>query len=155
MAKPARPTRSRPAYYVLPIEAWNWNWSFGINDMPTLGPQAFADFRHLVITGPLLRPKKFADWKAKITFVPRAGLEDVLRSDLKAEAVTSLHIKRGKAEAIASMPLDVLGPLLTVLAADRLHHLVLSGRAAERGSAEIRRFSFQDGFDPGEYPPDE
>ena len=154
MAKPSRPRLDRAVYYVLTIETWTWDWSFGINNVAALGPLAFNDFRHLVLSGSLLRPKQFTDQKAEITFIPSAGWEKVLRSDLKKDSITNLNLRRGKVAATVPMPLDALGPLLTVLAADRLHYLVLEGEAAERGSASIRRYSFQDTFDSDDLPPD-
>jgi hypothetical protein len=47
----------QPAYYNVQISDWDWTYSFSAN-VSKYDERQFADYRHLLVRGMLLRPRK-------------------------------------------------------------------------------------------------
>lgn len=158
--KPKRkPTSFKTAYYVVEITSWEWDFSFGINKVPKLVEEPYADYRHLVVKGALLRPAAVKVKDVEITFVPRWWLDPARVSDAKYPRqptdVGSISQQGSTIRGTFIMPADAIGPLLTMLVADRIRFLVLDGEAFRYRQASISRYSFQRAFTDDDLPTDQ
>lgn len=127
MAKRARGRRADDTMsYVVEFKGWDWSFSFGINRSKHF-PGPYQDFRHLCISGTLLRPNNLKVNSVDVTLLPDVRLNLGVHSNDKLTGVGSLQVLNGKLQALLSMPADALLPVLQVLTAGRLRYAVLEG----------------------------
>lgn len=67
--RPGRRPRELPTWYVVAVEGWEWSYSFGIQRMKDR-PEPYDDYRHLHLTGTLLRPSKLKVETVRLIFLP-------------------------------------------------------------------------------------
>lgn len=135
---------STPTAYVVEIEKWGWSYSFGLNPIRR-EPDPYMEFRHLALTGTLLRPRRLEKEKVELTVIPSHDLD--VSSRLEREpplGVGSLERNRNIRiiQGHLSVPQDVLGTILSMLAVDRLKFIVMNGTEIGRSHAMIRSFRF-------------
>jgi len=127
--------------YVLEISDWDWNFSFGVNSSKH-DADPYWDFRHLQISGLLVRPRKLGAESAELSFLPNSKLNEKHRqSDPSMVGFFQLHKKR--LTGIISMPSDVLGPVLQMLVGSRFRYIELSGDKLRYGKANLRSYRFE------------
>lgn len=149
MAKAAtkKPKRKRKsalddtALYVVEIERWEWDFSFGVSRHKDQG-DPYHDYRHLKVWGQLTRPSRMKSKEAEVVFVPSQDLNEGKRERLTPTQVGRIQFYRGKMDGGLSMPSDVLPSLLTVLSAGRIRYLMLEGGKARYGNADITDYAF-------------
>jgi len=154
---PRRPARNtKEAHYVVLIDRWEWNYSFGINNIPKISASRYLDYRLLKIFGNLMRPAKISGSRAELCFMPMTIRVDAHEGEALPEYVGGLqeHPEQNTERywAHLSMPQDILPSLLPMLVAQRIRCVVLSGSALSRGLASIRRFRFEATVDPDKQP---
>ncbi len=148
--RPVRPAASEN--YVIQIERWDWSLHFGLN--PTRGehrPEPFTDYRHIKITGRLLRPAVGKVKAARLTILPTFQVNPELAEDYPSayepQAIGGISVSRGEISGPITIPHDALAPLLTMLAAGRIGFVVLEGDPIEGREARIRFVSFHTEYD--------
>ncbi len=146
----------RTVYFVLPIEEWDWGYSFGINDWKLRPDEAYLDHRHLRIVGSLDRPSAMQGRRTKVSFVPDDLPQDIHRYRSKPERVGTMWLNRKEMtmEGVLSMPIDALPNLIPMLLAGRLKYLVIDGFDFYRGNASVRNYRFSATLDPDDLPPE-
>ena len=130
--------------YVMPIAAWEWDYSFGLSPSFTRrGVDELRDYAHLHVRGTLIRPRKLAGRHLEATLIPER--RDPAQYRVAPEWIASIHRSgRGKdLEIILSVPADMLSPLLVTLQTGRLRFFTLSGEALYRSTADIRSYAFR------------
>lgn len=123
--------------YVVAVESWDWSLSFGVNP-PGDKYGAFMDYRHLDLTGTVLRPLKTTAKTAAIHLMPEIELNEDRRGQSAPTGIGSVSVHSGHLEGLISIPADTLPPLLTLATADRLKFIVLRGEKLRYGHARIR-----------------
>lgn len=155
--KKSNAKRAAPiTYFVLPIEEWDWDYSFGINDWDLRPNDAYLDHRHLRIVGSLARPSAIRGRKIRLSFIPDDLPQDIHRYRSKPESVGSMWLNRKELtmEGVLSMPIDVLPNLIPMFLAGRFKYLIIDGLDFRRGNASVARYRFSATLDPEDLPPE-
>ncbi|MEN5247277.1 hypothetical protein [Brucella pseudintermedia] len=148
--KPGRP-RVETVYYVLEIADWEWSFMFGANvAIDRDGP--YSDYRHLQLRGTMLRPAKIKAETVELVFLPDRRLNEGERERDRPIGIGSLNLHRGHLQGIFPMPSDVLPLLLTMLTADKLRYVVMSGEKMRYGNARIQNFRMEMSIDEDDLP---
>lgn len=129
--------------YVLEIDSWEWDYSFGVSWSPFHSVYEVTDHPHLNMYGTVISPTTLSGRYIELTLIPdRRGAE---RYRETPEWIGTLRrAGRGKdLEVIFPMPADMLPPVLAALLADRLHYASLEGEPMSRGNAGIRKYRIQ------------
>lgn len=148
-----RPKKPQSTSYVISIERWEWNYSFGINDWePHLHAGYYADYRHLQVHGALVRPSEVSDVAVQLNFLTTEISSE--RSPYRKDPtdIGPMWKRRGAGiEAYLLMPTDILPTLLPMLVAEKLRYVVLHGAPMFRGGTQIQRFQFAE-LAPEDFP---
>ena len=146
--------RKEWSYYVVEITDWDWGFFFGMSNMRDLeGP--YMDYRHVELTGKLLRPATVNASSVEITLRPDARLNVGARERNDPKMVGSLQLHRGNLRVSVSIPLDSLGTILQMLIANRLHYMVVEGDKLHYGEAIVRTFHINMTLTSDDLPPEE
>lgn len=143
-------------HYIMPIERWEWGYSFGVNNTRRLLQGIFLDHRHLIVYGKLIRPSLLKEENVKLSFVP-SNVRDEAKHYTEAPPHIGSIWKDREARCInsaISMPEDVLPSLLPMLQTERLRYVVFAGTPLFRGQADIRSYRFAVGVDLDDFPPE-
>lgn len=151
--RPGRKPRELPTWYVVAVESWEWSYSFGIQRMKDR-PEPYDDYRHLHLTGTLLRPAKLKVETVRLIFLPDEAYNRDKWDRHKRPHVGSVSLHRGRFEALCSMPANALAPILTMLAADKIKYAVLDGAKLRYGHADITHYRLDMSMDEDDLPPD-
>lgn len=152
-ARPRRKPEDESIYYVVQIDDWEWGFSFGINSMRDRD-DPYHDFRHLNLTGKLLRPAKVKANAVRLVLMPDERLNREARQRQVPITVGSLNLHRGQLEALLPIPADVLASLLTMASAEKLRFAVLHGGKLRYGHAGARNFRLEMSIDEDDLPPE-
>lgn len=152
--KRRRAPRQEPIYYVVQIEAWDWSFSFGIN-RSKLFDDPYMDYRHLQLTGRLLRPKKIKADKADITILPNIYLNEDRRQQQKPTAVGSLNLDKGTLTGLLSMPQDALDAVVQMLVAGRVKYIIMTGDPLRYRQGKVQSYRLERELHEDDLPPDE
>lgn len=151
--------KQRGVHYVMQIDNWDWSFSYGVNRISYF-TDLYADYRHLNVSGKLLRPKKVAGDTIQITFVMNRSAEKLdltqanpeVRKHLDAFGIGALHSRKGKSESVLPMPADALQPNLAMFIAGKMRFVVLDGSEISRGQAKVHGYSIDEVFDEEGFP---
>jgi hypothetical protein len=102
--------------HVIAIDDWDWSFSFGVSQTRfdfDEGP--YSDYRHLHLRGKVVAPPKTKAKAetAEVILIPRPNLNEELRGQ-SPEAVGGIDLRRGRFEALLSMPSDALSSVLSL-----------------------------------------
>lgn len=150
--RPQRKPVEMPLRYVIRIEAWDWSYWLGINaghDKTEL----YNDFRHLHLTGTVLRPSNTKADRVELIFIPDARYNQDYWHQHKLAHIGTLNLYRGTLSGLFSLPMDVLPSLLTMLAAEKLRFVTISSAKLRYGKAVAQNYSFDMNIDEDDMPP--
>ena len=153
-SRQGRRQRLRHVYYVVEIENWDWSYSFGL-DQSRNRDAPYREFRHLHITGKLLRPRSFRTDQVEITLMPDVRLKEEKRNRDEPHAVGALIMDRGLLHVLLPFPADALMPALQALTAGKLRYVTIDGSPLHYRQGSIKYFSLDWKYDPTELPPEE
>lgn len=85
------------------------------------------EFRHLVITGRLLRPAGLKTDRLEMSLLPTVDMNPRQRNDREPFAVGSLEAYEDRIVGLISIPTDVLPAILQLLIAERFKFVVMGG----------------------------
>lgn len=152
--KGKRRQRPRNLYYVVEIDTWDWGYSFGL-DKTRYGDGPYREFRHLKMTGKLLRPHKIKADTVEVTLMPDARLREENRKQDNPRAVGSLILGGGALEALLPIPSDALDAVLQTLTAGRLRYVIINGSPLRYRQGFVQDFSLDSTYEPADLPPEE
>lgn len=144
--------------YVVPIQSWDWDYSFGIHQARYRPDDAYDDYRHLIVRGLFDRPKSIVGHKVELIFCRERTCESRWRRDgsgLLTSGTFSKNRSLDVMQGLLSMQEDVLPALLPMLIADRHRYVVLHGERLKRGSASILSYRFQSALTEDDLPPND
>jgi hypothetical protein len=148
------------AYYHVQITGWDWSYSFSTN-VPKWDDQRFSDYRHLVVRGTVLRPRKIKAETAELWFLPSVTREDFEpKHNVPApRGVGSLSIEGSKSEPLKlhgylSMPEDALVPVLKMLIAGRFKFVLMDGQPMRYRHCFVRHYELTAQHDEADHPDD-
>ncbi len=156
-AKAARKKRRRraprSAYvdYVAAIEGWEWSYSLSLNE-EKYAADPYHEFRHLVITGRLLRPAGLKTDRIEVSLLPVVGMNPGQRKDLEPLAVGSLESRDDGIVGLISIPMDVLPAILQMLVAERLKFIAMGGGRFQHRRARLNGFRLEMKMDEEDMP---
>lgn len=143
-----------PAYYNVRISDWDWSYSFSVNVPRYDDERQLADYRHLLVRGTLLRPRRIAVESVELIFLPNVGPRELERQHDKPppRAVGSLNIQGKTLSGYLSMPTDALGPVMQMLMPGVLKYVLLDGEPMRYRKALIRRYEIAGHYNDEDYP---
>jgi hypothetical protein len=151
--KSKRRRRELNVYYVVEIDNWDWSYSFGL-DESRYRDEPYREFRHLTLTGKLLRPGNLKADEVEITLMPDARLKEETRKRDEPRAVGSLISSRGHLQVLLPFPSEALEPILQTLIAGKLHYVTIDGSPLHYRQGLVKHFRLESSYDPAELPPE-
>jgi len=133
----------RDEAYVLPVGNWDCDYDFAVNNMRPPLSGSYPDFRHLRITGRLIRPNRFAGRLLQAVFFSEHNLRDLGSSE--PPKVVGRIQPRGRTnnfEIILNMPEEVLTTVVSMLIGERWQYLILHGTQLTPRLAQVQSYRF-------------
>ncbi len=93
----------------------------------------YTEFRHLQITGKLLRPVGLKTDAVQVALLPSSGMSEEKRKDYKLIALGALDLYPDS----IGIPADVLSPILQTLVTKELKFILLTGSKFRCPSARL------------------
>jgi hypothetical protein len=122
--------------YVVAIEGWDWGYSLLLNTerRPT---DPYHEFRHLQITGRLLRPAGLKTDSVEVSLLPTTDMGEEKRKAYEPIALGSLNAMPGIIRGSIGIPADALSPILQLLIAKELKFVLMTGSKFRHRSARL------------------
>jgi hypothetical protein len=122
--------------YVVAIEGWDWGYTLLLNDdKRPIDP--YHEFRHLQITGRLLRPAGLKTDRVEVSVLPTSDMSEDKRKNYEPIALGSLDALPGIIRGSIGIPADALPPILTMLIAKELKFVLMTGSKFRHRSARL------------------
>jgi hypothetical protein len=128
--------REEIVQYIVAIEGWDWGYSLFLNDerRPT---DPYHEFRHLRITGRLLRPAGLKTDRVEVSLLPTHDMSEEKRKDYEPIALGSLEALPDLIRGSIGIPTDALSPILQTLIAKELKFVLMTGSKFRHRSARL------------------
>jgi hypothetical protein len=128
--------REEIVQYVVVIESWDWGYSLFLNDerRPT---DPYHEFRHLLITGRLLRPAGLKTDRVEISLLPTHDMGEEKRKAYEPIALGSLEALPDLIRGSIGIPADALSPILQMLIAKEFKFVLMTGSKFRHRSARL------------------
>jgi hypothetical protein len=122
--------------YVVAIEGWDWGYSLFLNDerRPT---DPYHEFRHLRITGRLLRPAGLKTDRVEVSLLPTNDMSEEKRKAYEPIALGSLEALPDLIRGSIGIPADALSPILQMLIAKELKFVLMTGSKFRHRSVRL------------------
>jgi hypothetical protein len=128
--------RDERVQHVIEIQDWHWDYMFGLGIKSTWSHEPYSDFRHLNISGKLLRPASINAGTVKVTGFPDYRLsESDERSRHTPKAVGAISHRAGEYSANLHLPADAFGLVLQMMLAGKYRYVVIEAEKSYRGEA--------------------
>jgi hypothetical protein len=134
--KRRRAPREEFVAYVVEITGWDWGYSLSL-DTSKDPDDPYHEFRHLQITGKMLRPAGLKTDQVEISLLPTLSMSEERRKDYKPIAVGSPDTYPDMIRGRVGIPADVLSPILQLLIAKELRFLLMTGSKFRYRSARL------------------
>ena len=123
--------------YVVEITDWDWGYSLSLNTGKYRDEDPYHEFRHLQITGKLLRPAGLKTDAVQVSLLPSSEMSEERRKDYKPIALGALDLYPDMIKGSIGIPADVLAPILQMLIARELKFILLTGSKLRYRSARL------------------
>lgn len=125
--------------YVVEIVDWDWGYSLLLNTSTGKyrDDDPYMEFRHLQITGKLLRPAGLKTNAVQVSLLPSLGMSEDRRKDYKPIALGALDLYPDMIKGSIGIPADALSPILQILIAKELKFILLTGSKFRYRSARL------------------
>jgi hypothetical protein len=131
-----RAPRAEYVDYVVEITGWDWGYSLSLNT--TRDPDdPYYEFRHLQITGRMLRPEGLKTDLVELSLLPSSSMSEERRKDYKPIALGSLDVHPDTIRGTIGIPADALSPILQMLIAEKFNFLLMTGTKFRYRSARL------------------
>jgi hypothetical protein len=140
--------------YMVAIEGWDWGYSLSL-DTSKDPDDPYHEFRHLQISGRLLRPAGLKTDVVKVSLLPSSGMSEERRKDYKPRALGGLDICSDMIRGSIGIPADVLSPILQMLIAKQLKYILLTGSKFHYRSARLTGLRMEMKLTEDDMPPSE
>lgn len=141
-----------PVRYIMSIESWNWSYWLGINAGHDR-TEPYNDFRHLHLTGKLLRPTSIKADSVQLMLFPDVRYNRDHWHHHKTAHIGTLRLDRGTLTGLFSLPSDALPSVLTMLAAGKFRFVTISSEELRYGKAAAHDSSLEMNIDEKDLPP--
>jgi len=141
-------------YYLMAIETWHWEMSFGINGGPARKDDPFSDHRHLQLSGRLIHPGDTKSEHMQVRLIPGTDLEEGQRDQYRPNAVGQLSIRDDQIGGLFSMPMSALPPVITALSSGHLKYAAFWGPRMRYRRSGILSYRLMPEFDAEEFAPE-
>jgi hypothetical protein len=135
--------------YVVAIECWDWSFTLlGNDDKRPVDP--YHEFRHLQITGRLLRPIGLKTDRVELALLPTNDMSEAKRKGY--DRAGSLDALPGIIRGSIGIPADVLSPILQMLIAKELNFILMTGSEFRHRSARLTGLRLEMKLDEDDLP---
>ncbi|WP_024584234.1 hypothetical protein [Bradyrhizobium sp. OHSU_III] len=124
--KRRRAPREEFVDYIVEIDGWDWGYSLSLNTMPREA-DSYNEFRHLQITGKLLRPAGLKTDIVEVSLLPSADVSEERRKDYKPPALGGLEAYPDRIDGHVGILQEALPPILQMLIAGQFRFMLLLG----------------------------
>jgi hypothetical protein len=138
--------------YIVAIDGWDWSYSLSLNQ-ETHPVDPYHEFRHLLITGKLLRPTGLKTDKVEVSLLPSVEMNHGQRKDHEPLALGSLETYNDRIVGLLSIPMDVLPPILQMLIGDRFKFVSMIGTKFHYRRARLHGFRLEMNLTEDDMPP--
>jgi hypothetical protein len=131
--------------YVVEITGWDWGYSLSLNSRTGKyrDDDPYLEFRHLQITGKLLRPAGLKTDAVEVTLLPGNDMSEERRKDYKPIALGGLDVYPDMIKGSIGIPADALPPILQMLTAKELKFVLMTGSKFRHRSARLTGFRLE------------
>jgi hypothetical protein len=153
--KRRRAPREEFVEYVVEITAWDWGYSLSLNASTGKyrDDDPYLEFRHLQITGKLLRPTGLKTDRVEVSLLPSNDMSEERRKDYKPLALGGLEAYPDRMTASLGIPADVLSPILQMLIAKQCRFMLLRGTKFRYRSARLTGIRLEMALTEDDMPP--
>jgi hypothetical protein len=131
-----RPPPEEFVEYIVEITRWDWGYSLSLNT--TKYPDdPYYEFRHLQITGRMLRSPGLKTDAVEVTLLPSSGMSEERRKEYKPIALGALDVYPDMIRGSIGIPADALPPILQMLIAKEFKFVLLRGSKFRYRSARL------------------
>jgi hypothetical protein len=125
--------------YVVEITGWDWGYSLSLNSRTGKyrDDDPYLEFRHLQITGRLLRPAGLKTDAVEVSLLPSNDMSEERRKDYKPIALGGMEAYPDRITASIGIPADALPPILQMLIAKEFKFVLLRGSKFRYRSARL------------------
>jgi hypothetical protein len=125
--------------YVVEITGWDWSYSLSLNSGTGKyrDDDPYHEFRHLQITGKLLRPSGLKTDLVEVSLLPSNDMSEEKRKDYKPIALGGMEAYPDRITASIGIPADALSPILAMLIAKEFKFVLLRGSKFRYRSARL------------------
>lgn len=134
--KRRRAPREEFVDYVVAIEGWDWGYSLSL-DTSKDPDDPYHEFRHLQITGKLLRPTGLKTDAVEVSLLPSNDMSEERRKDYKPIALGAFDLYPDRIRGSVGIPADALPPILQMLIAREFKFVLLRGSKFRYRSARL------------------
>ncbi|HMJ27624.1 MAG TPA: hypothetical protein VK512_02780 [Xanthobacteraceae bacterium] len=128
--------------YVVEIEGWDWGYSLSLNaEKHPVDP--YYEFRHLQITGKLLRPSGIKTDQVEVSLLPTSDMSEEKRKGYEPIALGSLEAIPDMIRGSIGIPADVLSSILQMLIAKQCRFIRMTGTKFRYRSARLQGFRLE------------
>jgi hypothetical protein len=138
--------------YIMQIAPWDWSYSFSLNTQRN-AIDPYHEFRHLRITGKLLRPIGQKTDKVELTLLPKADDNEDRRADHKPLSVGSLEVYGDRIVGLISIPMDALPPILSMMVGDRFKFVAMGGTKFWHRKSRVHSLRLEMNIEEEDMPP--
>jgi hypothetical protein len=137
--KRGRPPREEFVDYVVEITGWDWGYSLSLNGRTGKyrDDDPYMEFRHLQITGRLLRPVGLKTEAVEVSLLPSNDMSEERRKNYKPIALGGLDVYQDVIRGSIGIPADALPPILQMLIAKEFKFVLLTGSKFRYRSARL------------------
>lgn len=125
--------------YVVEITGWDWGYSLSLNSRTGKyrDDDPYLEFRHMQITGKLLRPAGLKTDNVEVSLLPSNDMSEERRKDYKPIALGGLDVYQDMIKGSIGIPADALPPILQMLIAKEFKFVLLRGSKFRYRSARL------------------
>jgi hypothetical protein len=150
--KRRRTPREEFVDYIVEIEGWDWGYSLSLNTGKFMD-DPYHEFRHLQITGKMLRPAGLKAERVEVSLLPTFDMSEEKRKDYEPIALGSLESYPDRITASLGIPADVLSPIPQMLIAKQCRFILMTGTKFRYRSAKLQSFRLEIKLTEDDIPP--
>lgn len=134
--------------YLMSVDDWSLRYFFGVERRPAEEvDDPYFEYRAIELTATILVPALPKISKAEIIVWPNSRLNPETRLRNAPSAVGDMAASRaGVLRCTIFLPEVMYGPLLTLLAADKIRFLDVGGDKLRYGRGDIRKYSWDSSY---------
>lgn len=151
-----RQTNQETCCFVIELQTWDFSYSLSAEHNRKLIDEPLWEHEEIHAIGKIISPQKYIDREIEVRILADRLLFRVLSHpedfrQAEPKSVGSLSIRGKKAEFLTSVPSDAYHSLCSMLAADKIKFIIITGQPLYHGSASIGSVRFEPTYRPEDW----